>query len=325
MKRAWAWWVELTSRRERGTTLALFRIAVAAVMVTMMLSAMRAGIVDLLWVDASEGGIKSVASGFWLLDLVGGATQRNMWGLVVLTLLFGTAMMLGLGGRCTVLAAVWCYRAVSSAGHGNGGYDAMIFNGAWLLFLAEPTATLSLDARLRTGRWRSDVEVSAWPRYLLILQLLIIYTATGLQKSSASWTFADGFSALYWFLQDPNWQRWDTSWTGSGYPLTQLATAVVWHFEVFAGLLLLVYHVRANPDRKGRWRAWLRRVDGRKIFTAIGIGMHAGIALLMDMGPFSWISMAFYITLWGPEEWEQVGSWLIQLARDRRPGSARAT
>lgn len=325
MKRAWTWWVELTSRKERGTTLALFRIAVATVMVTMMLSALRAGIVDLLWVDAAEGGIRSIASGFWLLDFLGGPTHRNTWGLVVLTLLFGTAMMLGLGGRWTVLAAVWCYRAVSSAGHANGGYDAMIFNGAWLLFLAEPTATLSLDARLKTGHWRTAIEVSAWPRYLLILQLIVIYTATGLQKSSASWTFADGFSALYWFLQDPNWQRWDTSWTGPGYALTQLATAVVWHFEVFAGLLLVVYQARANPDGRGRWRRWLRRVDGRKVFAAIGLGMHLGIALLMDMGPFSWISMAFYISLWSPEEWERVGSWLIHKARDRRPGSMTAT
>jgi len=322
VSRAWRWWVELTSRREPGTTLALFRVAVGVVMVTMMLSAIRGGIVDLIWVDASEGGIRTIMPGFWLLELIGGATRRNLWALVCLTLLFGTAMTLGLGGRWSVLLAIWSYRAVSSSGHANGGYDAMIFNGAWLLFLGQPSATLSLDARLRERSWVSDREVSAWPRYLLVLQLVVIYTATGLQKSSASWTFADDFSALYWFLQDPTWQRFDTTWSAFAYPLTQLATAIVWHFEVLAGLLLLVFHLRATPERSGWLRRWLDRVDGRKVFAAVGLGMHIGIAVLMDMGPFSWIAMAYYVNLWSPEEWGRFGSKMIQWGRERLPGLA---
>ena len=118
-----------------------------------------------------------------------------------------------LAGRWTILLTVWCYRSVSSVGFANGGYDAMILNAAWLLFLGDATATLSLDSIRRTGRLVSDRLISAWPRYLLIFQLVLIYTLTGMQKSSASWTAADGFSAIYWFLQDPTWLHFDASWT----------------------------------------------------------------------------------------------------------------
>ena len=86
--------------------------------------------------------------------------------------------------------------------------------------------------------------------------------------------------------------------------MTQLLTAVIWHFEVCAGLLLLVYHYRATRDRPGRLRRWMNRIDGRRVFTAIGLSMHLGILVLLEMGPFSWISMAYYIVLWSPQEWE---------------------
>jgi hypothetical protein len=299
VRRAWRFWLALTSRRERGTTLALFRIAVGTVTFVSLVSAMWSGVIDALWIDVEHGGMRPVGGSFFLLEWLGGPRPGVVWPVTIAATLFSAAMVLGLGGRATVFLAALAYRSVS---YGSGGYDSMISNAAWLIFLADSTATLSLDCRIREGRFTSEREVPAWPRFLAIGQLVLIYTATGLQKSSASWTFADGYSALYWFLQDPTWIRFDTSWTADVYPLTQVMTFAVWHFEVTASLLLLVLYFRDDPTRPGRIRGLFNRRDLRVPWAMFGVGMHLGIALLLDMGPFSWISLAFYLCLLHPDE-----------------------
>jgi hypothetical protein len=295
--------VALTSRRERGASLALFRVAVALVTLFSLCSAMWSGVVDSLWIDVAHGGMRPVAGVFFLLDWLGGPRPAVVWSVSVAGSVFAAAMALGLGGRWIVLLSALAYRSVS---YGSGGYDSMISNATWLLFLSDSTATWSLDCRLREGRWSSDRTVPAWPRFLAVGQLVLIYTATGLQKSSASWTFADGYSALYWFLQDPTWLRFDSSWTATAYPLTQAITFAVWHFEVTAPLLLVVLYCRDDVARAGRLRALLNKRDLRVPWAAFGAAMHLGIALLLDMGPFSWISLAYYVCLWRPEEIEAV-------------------
>jgi hypothetical protein len=301
--RLWRAWVELTSERERGTTMALLRMAVAAIIGATVLSMWRSGLVDLLWLDAAHGGMGATVPTSWLSYLVGGGSPGVVWPLLALCLVSSAAMLVGLGGRLAVLMTLLSYRALSGMGVA-GGYDAMILNAGWLLLLADCSATLSVDCRRRSGAWTSDTLVSAWPRYLFIFQLVVIYVFTGIQKSSASWTFVDGYSALYWFMQDPSWLRFDTRWVASVYPLTQVATALVWHFEVGAFLLLLVYHYRRTAERGGRLRALFNRRDLRLYFAAFGISMHIGIEILLNMGPFSWISMAYYLALWRPEEIE---------------------
>jgi hypothetical protein len=227
-----------------------------------------------------------------------------VWPLIGIALVGCAAMALGIGGRWSVLVAVWSYRSVSSIGAVAGGFDSVILNAGWLLFLSQSTATLSWDCKRRTGSWTSDDEVPAWPRYLAVWQLVILYTATGMMKASASWTFADGYSALYWFLQDPNWVRFDMRWVGTLYPLTQLATALVWHFEVFAPVMLLALHFRSTADRPGRLRRWFNRFDLRLAWVSFGMSLHLGIFVLMDVGPFSWITMSYYLCLFTPEELE---------------------
>lgn len=298
----WQRWVALTSHKEAGTTLALFRIAVALVMLATIASVVWSGAVDALWIDRAHGGMRRISAMYPPLRWLGGAEPAVVWPLIYVASALCAMMALGIGGRAMVLAATLAYKSLSFIGYQSGGYDSMISNACWLLFLGSSTATLSLDCRRKHGRWRCDEPISAWPRHLAIAQLVVIYTFTGLQKSSASWTFADGYSALYWFLQDPTWVRFDMAWVAWVYPLSQLATFVVWHFEVTAPVLLLIYHYRRTRDRAGRMRAAFNRYDLRKPWAAVGIGMHLGIAALLDMGPFSWISLAYYLCLWRPEE-----------------------
>lgn len=301
VRRWWRGWIELTSTRERGESLARFRIAVGLVIAYSLLSMIAADLVDVMWVDAAYGGLQTLDTKHWLVALLGGRTPSTAWVLVGSGLGLATLMVAGAGGRWTVLAMLQVYYALVTAKSTlTGGYDTLITNALWILFLSECTATLSVDCRLRTGRFRSDREIPAWPRYVLIGQLLVVYGTTGLYKLSPVWTPGGDHSALYWVFQDPTWRRFDMDFTASWYWVTQLATAVTWWWEVTAPLLLVVYWLRYTRERGGRLRAWIDRHDLRKPWAAIGIGLHLGIVMLLNVGPFSPISLSYYLCLIPP-------------------------
>lgn len=304
MKRGWSAWVELLSIREPGTSLARFRIGVGLVMVYAILSMIAADLVDVMWVDAAYGGLQTLDTRHWLVGVLGGErTPAVGWGLALASLALGALVAIGLGGRLTVFAALQVYYALTTAKSTlSGGYDTMIINALWLLLLADSTATLSADSRRRTGRWTSDRPVPAWPRYVAILQLVVIYTTTGLHKLSPTWTPGGSLSALYWVFQEPTWPRFDMTWTAWAYPLTQLATGVTWWWEVLAPVLLLVYWLRYTRDRGGRLRQLVNRYDLRKLWAAIGVGLHLGILVLLNVGPFSLISLVYYLCLIPPRQ-----------------------
>ncbi len=138
---------------------------------------------------------------------------------------------------------------------------------------------------------------------MAIYQLVLIYWSTGLHKVSASWTPVGGYSALYYTLQQPTWQRWDMDWLAWVYPLTQAATALTWFWEITSPLLLLALWYRATPERPGRLRAVFNRLNYRRLFVVFGVCLHLMIFALMDVGPFTWVTLAFYVCLYGPDEW----------------------
>lgn len=301
MRRLWSAWVELTSIRELGTSLACFRIAVGLVILYSLVSMIAAGLVEVMWVDAAYGGLQTLSTRHWLVGLLGGRTLATAWTLVGAGLGLACLLVVGLGGRVTALLTLQVYYALTSA-HSTltGGYDTLIINALWLLVLAQSTATLSLDCRRRSGRWRSLQPVPAWPRYLGILQLVVVYGTTGLHKLSPVWTPGGDYSALYWVFQEPTWRRFDMTWTASLFPLTQLATALTWWWEVLTPLLLVVYWARHTAARGGRVRRWLNRFDLRKPWAAVGVSLHLGILVLLNVGPFSPISLAYYLCLIPP-------------------------
>jgi hypothetical protein len=306
MKRLWSAWVALTSAREVGASLALFRIAVSAVVIYALCSMIAADLVDVMWVDAKHGGLQQLGQHHWLIALLGGQSPRVAWTLVSAGLVLATCMLVGFGGRITALITGQVYFALTS-GHPalTGGYDMLITNALWLMVLGDSTATWSLDCRVRGGTWRSQRLIAAWPRYLVILQLVVVYTTTGLKKVSPVWTPGGDHSALYWVFQEPTWRRFDMTWTASAFWLTQIGSAVTWWWEVLTPLLLLWYwarHTTPADGAGGRLRAVLQRFDLRKAWAAIGIGMHLGIFVLLNVGPFSPISLAYYLCLIPPEK-----------------------
>lgn len=323
MKRRWLAWVDLLSRREDGTALAAFRIAVGLVLTYSLLSIAAAGLVDVLWVDVAHGGYRPLGTGNWLVRLLGGPKPSAIWTLWTIAAVSAVGIVSGTATRVAAFTALQAYIGLHRMnGDTSGGYDLMITNALFLLVLARSDATLSVSCRRATGQWTCAQQVLAWPRYVAVFQLVVVYGATGLQKMSAVWTPGGDFSALYWVFQDPTWLRFHMEWTAWVFPLTQLMTATVWFWEVGAPLLLLVYYFRYTRDRPGRWRRWFNRWDLRKLFAAIGIGMHIGILIGMNVGPFSWISMSYYLCLWHPDE---IRAAARRVLRRRTPAEAPAT
>jgi hypothetical protein len=308
MTRAWRGWVELLSRKERGTNFAMFRIAVAGVILYSLLSVGLHGLVPVLWVDAAYGGCSKLGSGGLVPSLLGGPTPTVAWTLYAIAFSCASAMLLGAGGRVPIAFLALSYTPLATINpEAYGGYDLMIGNAVWMLLLGDANATLSLDCRRRTGRWTSDALVSAWPRYVIVFQLVTIYTCTGLHKLSADWVPGGPHAALYWVFQDPTWNRFDLrELSARFYVLTQIGTAATWWWEVTSVLMLLVLWFRYTADRPGRIRAAFNRFDLRKPWAAIGVALHFGILVLLNVGPFSLISLAYYLCLWRPDEVERV-------------------
>ena len=102
-------------------------------------------------------------------------------------------------------------------------------------------------------------EIPAWPRYLLLLQLLWVYFSGGHNKTGLEWGPLGGFTALGNVLSDPHFARFDPSWVSVLYPITRAGTAATMVFELGAPLMLLLTYYAATADRPGRVRRWCNR------------------------------------------------------------------
>lgn len=307
MRRALRWLEGVLVRREEGTTLALFRICCGLCALYIVIPMVLTDVHHLVLVDVHDGGYRPVSPN-WLMNLLGGPTRTGVDRLCALIVIAGSAMALGLGGRLTCLVTTQLLMTMFQLNSGSGGgHDRLLTGGMWLITLSRSTETLSLDCWLRTRRWRSTTPIPAWPRFVAVYQLVLVYTTTGLQKLGEDWTPWGHYQALYKALLLPNWQRFDMSWIGPFYPLTQAATLGTLIFEIGAPVFLLAAFYRDTRERPGRLRALSNRLDLRRIWALIGFGLHLGIHIFMNVGPFSYVTLSFYACLWHPDEWAALG------------------
>lgn len=303
----WGRWVALLSRTEPPLALALFRISVGLTALLTVLSPVIAGVVELIWMDPEHGGYRKLTDPF-LVEWLGGSSPGMVWGLVVLAAVASALLAVGLGGRFTAMVALWTVMAVTDINSQAGGsYDALLTCALFLLMLADGSRTLSLDCRIRTGRWTCDTPISSWPRWLAVFQIVLAYWSTGAQKVSAFWTPAGGFSALWYILQQPSWHRIDMQWLAPLYPVTQVMTASTWIWELTAPLLLLAFWYRHTRERPGRLRGFMNRVDWRLWFALFGVGLHLGVFAMMNVGPFTWVTLCYYLCFFHTDEF--VSAW----------------
>jgi hypothetical protein len=317
----WARFVALTSREEAGTSFALFRIGIGTCLAVTLVEMCVRGVIPILWLSSEFGGYQATPRITPLLALLGGATPAGVWTLVGAGLISGAALGVGVGGpvlgRAIAFIALHCFQACALLNpDATGSYDGLLLNALWLLVLGNGTGTLSLYARRRHGAWTAGEPVLAFARWLAICQLVLMYWMTGLQKISVHWTPGGDFGALYYILQQPSWNRGDMSWVAPFFPLTQLATALVWTWEISAPLLLLAVWAHATRDRPGRLRAVANRIHLRSLYLAMGIAFHLTTTTLMNVGNFSWIALSYYFCLLEPDEWRAL---LARLNRQRSP------
>jgi hypothetical protein len=303
--RASSWWAHpfrFLLRREGGTSLALFRIGVGLTCLVTFTGIIATGQVESMWLEPEHGGYRELVQPYpWLFELIG-LTPTTLWAVIAVLLLSAATLTIGLCGRLSALVLLQAHYAVTRInGHTTGCDDQLIHNALWLLILARSTATLSLGCWWRHRRWTSDELVAAWPRYLAIFQIVVVYFVTGISKQHESWALDDG-SALYYILQDPYWQRWDMSWLAWVYPLVQASSVVTIIWERAAPLLLVAIACQ-GVRQPGRLVRFINKLNFRRWYVLIGVGVHLGIWILMGLGNFSWISLSFYFCLYQPEEW----------------------
>ena len=167
----------------------------------------------------------------------------------------------------------------------------------------------------------------SWPRWLIIGQLVLIYWTTALQKVSDSWVPGGHLDALWFILQQPTWVRTepDVHAMLPLYPVLQGMTFSVWLWEQAAPLLLLSLWFRHTRERPGWLRSVFNRIDVRFWLLLYGVGMHAGIEALMDVGPFSLATTSMYFACFHPDELESFGRRAAQWLRSRRISAAAAS
>lgn len=291
--RAWSAWVALLERREDARSLAAVRILGGATAFWHLWSTWSSGALAQIWV---EGEVGAVNPG-WLAQ-VGGATARNVEALALVGMGAAALTAVGLFSRPAALLAWFCLRIlVKLNGQAGGSMEELVLHTMLLLGLSGAGGAWSLDSR-----WRGRRDAASWPRWVMILQLVLMYTSTGLQKLSSSWVPGGPADALWYIYQQPQWSGFDITRHPWIFPFTQVGTTLTWLWEVGAPVLLLCYWARATRSRAGWLRAQLLRLDLRSLYVLYGLGFHLLVEATMHVGVFSMASLALYPAFFHPDE-----------------------
>jgi hypothetical protein len=163
--------------------------------------------------------------------------------------------------------------------------SAILFCLAW----ADCGSRWSVDAWLNSRRLAAHAETapghqrspaSFWPLRLIRYQVALIYFSTGLWKlGGEEWRHG---GALYYTLNNNGFARFASSPPDGLLPVLILGTYVTLAWELTFPLLLAF--------RRTRW-----------IPLAIGVVMHLGMWLTMELGPFPLVMLASYVAFLSPE------------------------
>lgn len=299
MKRIWSAWVALWDRREPPTALVLVRMYVGLALVVDFLNIARLGMVTPLFAAPPDGF--AVASGGFAAEILDAGLGPTLW---CIGLVAAACVLVGLGTRvaCVVLALVLAQLAYV-APDADRGIHTILRVVLVILALSGCHAKWSADAWIRRKLGHPmPALVPAWPRLLLLLQLVWIYFSAAMNKSGAEWGPSGGFMALANALCDPHFARFDPTWVASIVPLTQIATAVTVTFEWTAPLYLVWLYCAETADRPGRLRRRINRLRLRWLWIGAGIAMHVGLVIALPIGIFPWGMLALYPVLLRPAE-----------------------
>jgi hypothetical protein len=312
------------SGREDAFALGVFRAVIAGML---MLSAlMHVGSVGEYFSDESMIGDRFAALAFpsrWSLffTIRDPFAVRAIWALGVLALAMWTV---GLFTRVSSILGMLLW--ISMYGRNPLLYaypDQLALMFGALLTLMPAGRGFSLDARWLG--WGGTVPV--WCRRILQLQLGILYTATGLEKTGDTWQ-VDG-TAIYYTLTNPYNRHFDAGPFFAAlqpWVLRPLTFAVlVWEVS-FGGFV--VYHwlreilgrrLPAFGRRRREGRAGWPIPDLRWLFLGFGVALHVGIQIGVYVVLFSPLIIGTYVCFLTSEDLRRLPSW--RPWRARRPVS----
>lgn len=313
-------WTRFWDAREAPTSLWLCRVLVSVVVAADLLQAWLLDLVPAAWAVPPHGlgwGVTGETPP-WAVSWFGASPSVVVW-VWGLALLASFAFALGAGTRVSGLVlSLLLAELARFAPHGDRGVDILLRTVVPILALSGSHARWSVDAWVRTKRGKARLtRVTAWPRYLLFVQLVWVYNSAAQHRYDSAWWPTGHFSALGTLLCDPHFARFETGWVAAVYPLTQVATAATMLFELGSPLLLLWTWLDRAPHRGGVWGDRVRRFRVRWLWLAFGVTLHLGIALTMRLGIFSFGVLALYPALVHPDELGVAWAWL-RGARQRR-------
>ena len=309
MRSAWRTWVQLWDHREAPHSLALIRILLGLVVCW-----------DLFWIGWLDLVVPLMAT-----PDVGGFspalarprpplwfqwtphTVESAW--LLYGLLLGSAIgwTTGTFTRLSMLVFVLCSAQFEQIlPNASRAIDTLIRNVLLILLFSESHRVASVDSWLRAKWGGSSLAptIPAWPRHLIVLQLVIMYFLAGIQKFGVTWMPMGHFSALYLILQDATMavRRFDFLAQPPWYQLTQVSTAITLLWEWSTPILLWSFWCRHTHDRPGRLRAWTLRFQPHLWWAGVGVIFHILIAATLQLGIFPWAMLALYVAFIHPNQ-----------------------
>jgi hypothetical protein len=298
-------WVALWDRREGPESLALLRILVPLVILVDLVTALALGLLPGLWAPPPLGvGWVGTAESAPPITRLLGASVGTAWVVIALAFAGAVSLLFGLFHRVGALVlALATAELARLAPDGERAVDIVLRIAVLVLAFSRADACWSLGAylRARAGRPRI-VEIPAWPRQLLFLQLVWIYFSAAHNRGGTAWWPGGGFAALSNILSDPHYTRFAPGWTADVYPLTQLATALTMAFELGAPLLVPLTLLDLGGLESPGASALVRRFRLRFAWVGLGVLLHLGIWLTMRLGIFSLGMLSLYAVLFEPSE-----------------------
>jgi hypothetical protein len=297
-------WISFWDRREAPHTLALVRILVGVALFADLIQAAVFDVVPLVWAPPPVGGgYGQVADPApFVVRLFGASAGAGtlVWALAVVSCVLFT---LGVCYRVTSWVLVFAMIELSACQPVGDSIDSLLRIVLPVLAASGAGAAWSFDAWLRRRRGKPVLEtVPAWPRYLVVVQLLWIYVSAGYQRDAKSWGPRGGFAAIGNVLGDPHFARFEPGSFAALYPLTCFGTLLTMLFELSAPLYLLWLWLEVHPERGGRFGSAVRRAKIRWVWLVLGVSLHSGIALGMKIGLFPFGILALYPAFVRPSE-----------------------
>lgn len=301
-------WVRLWDSRERATSLALTRILVGSVVTCDLLVAKYEGAVPALFTPPPLGMSSGAASSplpalaSWLGSTPATATLL-FWAALSSALLFTVGALY----RPAALALAFLLAEFARFAPDGDAIDALFRVAIPILALSGAHARFSVDAwLLRRHESPLPERVPAWPRRLLSLQLVWVYFSAAHNRDDPAWWPQGHFSAIGRILQDPQFTGLPPGSVNGWFPVTQAATVLTMTFELSAPLMILFAWLEGRAGtggRAGRLGDLVRRFHPRWLWLGLGVAIHLGIALTMQLGIFPFGMLALYPVFLRPDDY----------------------